>query len=206
MTDRSPIWIGLADLLLCVISVVIVAVAPKAKAEGSKQDALYLASVEWSVNIDADVDGWLMTPLSRRPVSFGARQVGCVALDQDNKGFSDSRVTLADGRIVKAASDKETISIRCLAPGHYDHATNLYAYRIDGAGQDGRKDLGLKVHSEIVALNPTVHVLWAGDVTLDHVGQTVNDVSFDIGEDGHVTISDPPLELVTAKFLGKSEP
>ena len=29
MRDRSSIWIGLADLLLCVLCVVIVAVAPK---------------------------------------------------------------------------------------------------------------------------------------------------------------------------------
>ena len=28
MRDRSPIWIGLADLLLCVVCVVIAAVAP----------------------------------------------------------------------------------------------------------------------------------------------------------------------------------
>ena len=35
--DRSSIWIGLADLLLCILSVVIVAVAPtKAKVDGLK--------------------------------------------------------------------------------------------------------------------------------------------------------------------------
>lgn len=38
--DRSPIWIGIADLLLCMVSVVIVAVAPtKAKADGVKPKA-----------------------------------------------------------------------------------------------------------------------------------------------------------------------
>jgi len=36
--DRSPMWIGLADLLLCILSVVIVAVAPtKAKVDGSSR-------------------------------------------------------------------------------------------------------------------------------------------------------------------------
>ena len=60
MRDRSPIWIGLADLLLCVVSVVIVAVAPtKAKTDGAKEKAEYLITIEWSVDIDADADIWL---------------------------------------------------------------------------------------------------------------------------------------------------
>jgi hypothetical protein len=37
--DRSPMWIGLADLLLCILSVVIVAVAPtKAKVDGGQAE------------------------------------------------------------------------------------------------------------------------------------------------------------------------
>jgi hypothetical protein len=68
MRDRSSIWIGLADLLLCVLSVVIVAVAPKTPAQaGVPEKAEYLLSAEWSVDIDADVDIWLIPP-SKRPV------------------------------------------------------------------------------------------------------------------------------------------
>jgi hypothetical protein len=46
--DRSPMWIGLADLLLCILSVVIVAVAPtKAKVEGVKPNAEFLITADW---------------------------------------------------------------------------------------------------------------------------------------------------------------
>ena len=59
MRDRSPIWIGLADLLLCMLCVVIVAVAPKEpKAAGVQEKAEYLLSSEWPVAVDADVDIW----------------------------------------------------------------------------------------------------------------------------------------------------
>ena len=48
--DRSPIWIGLADLLLCILSVTIVAAHPKSEHEsGVKEKAEYLASIEWDV-------------------------------------------------------------------------------------------------------------------------------------------------------------
>jgi hypothetical protein len=89
MRDRSSIWIGLADLLLCVLSVVIVAVAPKTPAQADvPEKAEYLLSAEWSVDIDADVDIWLIPP-SKKPVFYGSRDVGCAKLDSDYRGFID---------------------------------------------------------------------------------------------------------------------
>ena len=94
--DRSPIWIGLADLLLCMLSVTIVAAHPKADHEGVKEKAEYLASIEWDVNVDADADIHMMPP-SKKPVFYGSRDVGCATLDRDNRGFLDSVIALADG-------------------------------------------------------------------------------------------------------------
>src|ERR1700735_3154305 len=55
--DRSPMWIGIADLLLCVLSVVIVAVAPtKARVDGVKPKAEFLITADWPVALDSDVD------------------------------------------------------------------------------------------------------------------------------------------------------
>ena len=204
--DRSPIWIGLADLLLCVLSVVIVAVAPKADPhKGVEEKAEYLLSIEWDVGVDADADIWLIPP-SRKPVFYGSRDVGCATLDRDNRGFQDSIITLADGSTTKVDSDKETIAIRCIEPGHYDLGVHLYAYRVDNLTQIGRQDLGLKVHVEIVALNPTVRTVFAKDVTLDKVWQTVNAVSFDMARNGSVTLVDPPLEPITREaYKGRGE-
>lgn len=198
--DRSPIWIGLADLLLCMLSVTIVAAHPKSEREGGlKEKAEYLASIEWNVDIDADADIHMMGP-SRKPVFYAARDVGCATLDRDNRGFLDSIITLADGSQAKVDSDKETIAIRCVEPGHYDFAANLFGYRIDGADQSQARNLGLKVHVEIVKLNPTVQVAYSRDIVLDRVGQTVNFVSFDMDRTGAIKLVDPPLEPITASY------
>jgi hypothetical protein len=202
--DRSPIWIGLADLLLCILSVTIVAAHPKSEHEGGvKEKAEYLASIEWDVNVDADADIHMMPP-SKRPVFYGSRDVGCATLDRDNRGFLDSMITLADGSQTKVESDKETIAIRCIEPGHYDLAANLYAYRKDGVRQTEANNLGLKVHVEIVKLNPEVKVAYSRDIVLDSVGQTVNFASFDMDRDGAIIFTDPPLEPITASYQKRS--
>jgi hypothetical protein len=200
MRDRSSIWIGLADLLLCVLSVVIVAVAPKTPAQaGVPEKAEYLLSAEWSVDIDADVDIWLIPP-SKRPVFYGSRDVGCAKLDSDYRGFIDEWITLADGSKVKVDAAKEIISLRCIEPGRYDLGVNLYAFRADGMAKAGTLlERGVKVHVEIIAVNPNVRVLYAKDVTLDRVGQTINVESFELSRERGLSLAEPPLELVTAK-------
>ena len=199
MTDRSPVWIGLCDMALAVLAVVIVAVNPPKPASGVEMKAEFLATIEWDKNIDADADIHMMTP-RKKPVFYASRDVGCATLDRDSRGFMDNWIALADGSTVKVDSDKETIAIRCLEPGHYDLAVNLYAYRVNSLNQPDRKDLGLKVHVEILGLNPSVRVLFANDIVLNRVGETVNWASYDMDRSGHITLVDPPLTPITATY------
>lgn len=202
--DLSPIWIGLVDLFLLVLNVVIVQVAPvHATSNGVEEKAEYLITIEWPVDIDADADVHLIPP-SKHPVFYGARQVGCARLDQDNKGLQDSYVRLADGSTVKLMSDKETIQLRCIEPGHYDAGVNLYAWREDNNGQKDRHDLGLKVHCEIVGVNPSVHLVFAKDVTLDRVGESINWASFDLDRTGAIALTDPPVTPITNTYMTKT--
>jgi hypothetical protein len=61
--DRSPMWIGLADLLVCILSVSIVAVVPiQAKIDGVKPKAEFLITADWPVALDSDVNLWLVGP------------------------------------------------------------------------------------------------------------------------------------------------
>ena len=202
--DRSPIWIGLADLLLCMLSVTIVAAHPKSDHEGGvKEKAEYLITMDSSVDEDADPDLWLIPP-SKKPLFYASRDVGCAKLDGDPRGFIDSQITLADGSTVKVDSEKETISLRCIEPGHYDLAANLYAYRKDGINQTDANNVGLKIHVEIIKLNPQVQVAFSRDIVLDRVGQTVNWASFDMDRAGKITLLDPPLEPITASYQKRS--
>ncbi len=197
MTDRSPVWIGLCDMALAILAVVIVAVNPPQPAKGGvEMKALYLMTIEWHVGVDADADIHLMTP-RKKPVFFASREVGCATLDRDNRGFLDSIIELPDGSKTRVMTNKETIALRCVEPGRYDLAANLYAYRAGNFDQSDKRELVLKVHVEIDGHNPAVRVLFARYVTLDRVGQTANVASFDMARDGGITFVDPPLTPIT---------
>jgi hypothetical protein len=193
--DRSPMWIGLADLLLCILSVVIVAVAPtKAKVDGVKPKAEFLITADWPVALDSDVDLWLVGP-DKKPVFYGSREVGCASLDRDSLGYSTSQITLADGSLAQSESNKETDTIRCIAPGHYDVGVNLYSDRELAKGATS-----IPVRVEITGLNPQVMTLFAGNFALENVGQTINVVSFDLSPDGRIKLVEPPLAPITDAY------
>jgi hypothetical protein len=193
--DRSPMWIGLADLLLCILSVVIVAVAPtKAKVDGVKPKAEFLITADWPVALDSDVDLWLVGP-DKKPVFYGSREAACASLDRDSLGFSTSQITLADGSMAQSESNKETTTIRCLAPGHYDVGVNLYSDRELAKGKSS-----IPVRVEITGLNPQVTTMFAKDVALETVGQTINVASFDLTLDGQIKLVEPPLEPITDAY------
>lgn len=202
MRDRSAIWIGLADLLLCVLSVVIVAVAPtKAKVDGVKSRASFLISADWPVERDNDVDLWVVGP-SGKPIMYAAREVGCGFLDHDSRGSIDGQVTLADGSRTYVQSYKETTTLRCIEPGRWTISVMLYSSHEQTGNPNAQSNgLAVPVHIEIVGLNPRVSTLFAKDVTLDRVGQSINVTSFDLDRDGKLTLADAPLESVTDRWL-----
>jgi len=196
--ELSTIFIAMTDLFLCVLAVVIVAVAPsKAKVDGVKPHAEFLIQMDYPVDRDVDLDLWVVGP-ERKPVFYNSRQVGCADLDRDSLGLATAHVYLADGTSVLSKSNIETTTIRCIAPGRYDVAVNLFSYHTDSREP-------IKAHVEVTGLNPQVRTLFAADVTLTHLGETENVASFDLDKDGQVTLVSVPLEPVTQTFV-KSAP
>ena len=53
---------------------------------------------------------------------------------------------------------------------------------------------------EITGLNPQARTLFAKDVALDQVGETINVVSFVMGLEGRITLVDPPLKPITDAY------
>ena len=154
----------------------------------------FLITADWKVELDSDVDLWVGGP-EKKPIFYGSREVGCASLDRDSLGYSTSLITLADGSVAQAESNKETTTIRCIAPGHYDVGVNLYS---DRELAKGAKSIPVRV--EITGLNPQVKTLFAKDVALDQVGQTINVASFDLSLDGKIDLVDPPLEPITDAY------
>lgn len=193
--DMSTIFIAATDMFLCVLAVVIVAVNPPKPAHaGVEEKAEYLLTVEWSTGPDADVDIWLQTP-RKQPVFFNSRQVGCSTLDQDNKGWGDSIIHLPDGSVTKVRAIKETIALRCIEPGHYDLAVNLFGF----SNHEGSPGLPIPAHVEITGLNPEVTTVFSKDISLTYQKQTTNVASFDMSANGVMTFVDPPLKPVSTK-------
>jgi hypothetical protein len=90
--ERSPTWIEIANLLLCMVSVVIVAAAPtKAKIDGVKPKVEFLVAADWVIAQDSDVG-----------LFCASREVGRASLDRDSFGNSTSLVTIADGSVMRA--------------------------------------------------------------------------------------------------------
>lgn len=189
---RIALW-AVIDVLGTSLGVALMSVHPvAAKTDGVKPKAEILIQTDWDVSRDVDLDQWVVGP-THKPVFYGSRQVGCGDLDRDSLGFHTSSVTLDDGSTIHMKSNIETTSLRCIEPGHYDVAVNLFSYH----GDTGEP---ITAHVEITGLNPNVKTLWAGDVTLKHVGETVNTISFDLDKDGHVTLVSVPLEPVTSAY------
>jgi hypothetical protein len=191
--DRAPIFVALCDLFLCVLSVVIVAVAPTKAKTGVEEQALYMLSIEWDTALDIDPDIWLVPPAPSKPVFFGNRQMGCISLDQDNRGWSDDGIGPDGKRVARA---REVITLRCIKPGRYDLGVNLYGYSKHTSGDPQYDAIGLRVHVMIQGLNP-VKTLFESDVTLNRVSQTINAASFDLAADGTMNFVETPLAPVT---------
>lgn len=114
------------------------------------------------------------------------RQVGYAALDRDSLSNSTSLITIADGSVVRADSNKETTTLRCIEPRQWNVGLNLCS---DRELARGAKSIPVRV--EVTSLNPRVTVLFAGDVRLDNVGQPEMD------RDGKIILSGPPIEPIT---------
>jgi hypothetical protein len=192
--DRSPMWIGLADLLLCILSAMIVAVAPtKAKVDGLKPKAEFRITADWPVaSIPTSTFG---SSGRRRSLSFmGRARPGAYRSIATVLAFRHRRSRLPTF-MAQSESNKEGATIRCIAPGHYDIGVNLYSDRELAKGATA-----IPVRVEFTGLNPQVTTLFAGNVALDQVGQTINVVSFDLTYDGQVKLTDPPLEPISHAY------
>lgn len=190
---RIALW-AVIDVLGTSLGVALMSVHPiNAKTDGVKPKAEYLIEMTYDVQRDVDLDLWLNTP-SHKPVFYGSREVGCSDLDRDSLGFNTSLIYLADGSQVRAKANVETTSIRCLnEAGRYDVAVNLFSFHSDHGDP-------ITAHVEVTGLNPSVRTVWAGDVTLTHLGETQNVVSFELNRDGSLGLVDKPLVPVTTAY------
>lgn len=204
MKRRAGILLSYCDMLLVIVAILIVSVAPK-KADGVQVKAEYLVTIEWSAQLDEDIDVWGSGPPEpAKPCFYGNLESGALSLDRDSRGFMDDRL-LVDGHLMYLPH-KETMSLRGVVPGRYVFAIYDFKHRLpDDGSKPAPNALGIVVHTEVIKINPKVMVIFRKDFTLNHEGDATNIFAMDVLPDGGFVEADPPVEPITNRFyLGKA--
>jgi hypothetical protein len=203
---RVGVFIAYCDMLLVIVAILIVSVAPKkVTADGVKPKAEYLVSIEWSAQLDDDIDLWGNGPPDpTKPCFYSNLEAGALSLDRDSRGYVDDRLSV-DGHLMYLPH-KETMSLRGIVPGRYVYAIYDYKHRLsdDGSRPDPHA-LGIVVHVEAIKINPKVTTIFRHDFVLNWEGDSTNVWAMDVLPDGNFVEADPPVEPITKRFyLGKA--
>jgi hypothetical protein len=200
MKRRAGTLLAYVDMLLVIVAILIVSVAPKKVADGVQVKAEYLVTIEWSAQLDDDIDLWAVGPPDpKNPVFYQNLEGGALSLDRDSRGYLDDRL-IVDNHLVYLPH-KETMSLRGIVPGHYVYG--VHAYKTRPADDHRVRDphaLGIVVHVEVVKINPKVVMIHRADVILEFEGDSVNIWSMDVMPDGGFVEAELPVEPITARF------
>ena len=181
-----------AKALLVIFVVLLMSISPpNTHTPGVRPNALYLIMVDWDGNRDVDVDVWVRDP-NGRIVNFVNRELGFMALDRDDLGFSSDRVISGSTTNI-ARINEEIVSIRGIIPGEFVVNVNLFSFN----GSDDNSPITVNVRIE--KLNPNVETSWRGSVVMDRRGQEMHVVRFTMDNEGRITnpSNDLPISLRT---------
>ena len=195
-------WIATTDYLLANQAVLLNQIHPKADQSGMKIPAEFEITLEWSTKIDADIDLHVIVPdgLKGMDVYYSMKDFhGQVTLDHDCRGWIDNFFTLPNGTKVDALSSKEMTTIRGKFPGRFDVGAHFYSFNPHPEASTPTVECTV----EVTKLNPQTKLVASKKVTLTHVKQCINVISFDLDAAGNYFDAPLPLELVTAHAFGK---
>ena len=179
--------------------------AKKIEQEGILKKAEYIATIEWPLNIDCDVDMWLLDPDGKK-VSFNNKDGGLVHLERDDVGFrSDILDLFRLHEIEKDIINEESIVFRGVKAGEYIINVHLYSCRVKIEGSHIpyqlpiREAINVPVKFKLVKVNP-YSIEHVADVTLTETWQEKNVVKFKMNEDKSIeNISNSDIRLVEIK-------
>ncbi|HHY49735.1 MAG TPA: hypothetical protein GYA10_08320 [Alphaproteobacteria bacterium] len=160
-------------------------VNPVAKTGEIESDAELLFTVRWPDNHADDIDVYVEDPVGN-VVWYHQREAGLMHLDRDDRGlFKD--VILVNGEERANPLNEEIVSVRGLLDGEY--VVNVVHYIATTVEP-------VPVTVKVEKLNPTLRVLYYGDVTLNGTGQEKTVVRFTIAGDEIRDVNNRPVSLV----------
>lgn len=164
-----------ALLVFCVV--LFIMIAPEAGKDGTKPKAEFLITVDWTGEGKYDVDTWMRLPDGTR-INYHNKESGVVFLERDDLGNVCDQTTQA---AQKVNSCEEITVIRGVVPGEYVLALHLYSAN-GRATNDTAPPVTAQV--KIEKLNPSVLIVWQGNVVLDRIRQEKGVTRFSVEPDG----------------------
>lgn len=195
---------GFIDLLLCsfaavvvlfIISTLLINPTKVVKTEGVRKDAEYIIDINWSKELDCDVDLWVADP-GRNTSSYQHKEVGLMHLERDDLGYANDTAR-EGGNVYKHKFNGEITTLRGTMPGKYSVSVHLYACRIEGASRPPGTPMPLDVAVKITKINPNLMIVYESTEHFEKVFEEIPVVNWTISETGFpINWDETPNKLV----------
>ncbi|MGR3365690.1 MAG: hypothetical protein ACU0CY_16085 [Maritimibacter harenae] len=155
-----------------------------------------LITVRWPDGNEDDIDVYVEDPVGNI-VWYHEREAGLMHLDRDDRGqFKD--VLLVNGQEVENPLNQETVSVRGLMNGEY--VVNVVHFIATSTDP-------VPVTVKIEKMNPSVRVVYYGEVELGGTGEEVTVARFTLEDDEIVDLNNRPKSLVElTRTAGRNTP
>lgn len=162
-------------------------IAPSAKTGEIDSDVEILVTMAWPDGLEDDIDIYVEDPQGNI-VWYNTPEGGLMHLDRDDRGqFKD--VILINDEEVANPLNQETVSVRGLMDGEYViNAVHFIAVSADP----------VLVTVRVEKLNPSVSIIYYGQVELNGTGDEETVVRFTLTGDEVTDVNDRPKSLVAA--------
>ena len=137
--------------------------------------AEYIITITWPDNNPDDVDTWVEDP-NGNLIWFRNPEAGLVHLDRDDRGNANDTINI-NGKEIQNPLNQEVVTLRGVVPGEY--VVNLHYYA---------SETEQPVHAtvKVAKVNPSLEIVYYGDVVLSEKGDEETAVRFTIGDSGVV--------------------
>lgn len=144
-----------------------------------------LITVRWPDGNEDDIDVYVEDPVGNI-VWYHEREAGLMHLDRDDRGqFKD--VILVNGEEIENPLNQETVSVRGLMNGEY--VVNVVHFIATSTDP-------VPVTVKIEKMNPSVRVVYYGEVMLNRTGEEVTVARFTLDDDEIIDLNNRPKGLV----------
>ncbi|MGR8920499.1 MAG: hypothetical protein ACU85V_12855 [Gammaproteobacteria bacterium] len=192
--EQDPFTDLLFNALLAFTFLFIVALIflnPPAKTGIIDPKAEFIITTTWEEGSPDDVDTWVEDP-DGNLIWFNSPSLGLMHLDRDDRGMTNDML-LVNGEEVINPLNQEIVTIRGFVEGEY--VVNLHYYKSE-------TDSPVTASVSVAKVNPSLEVVYFGNVELERQGTEATAVRFRVNKDGSIgRVTTLPKSIVTVEKI-----